>query len=404
MKTMRLKCITLLLGSVVFSVLGNAEPKIQTFKLPYEGIRPQAAIDEKGMVHIVQSDSKIRGKVVYVKHDPGKNTFSQPIEVLRQAKDMAAGYNMALGKNGRVHVLTRPTPKYSRETLGEEAFLKMFNSKERFFVLRYMLHSRLNNQGTAFEDERNFVGDTIGFEGVGALATDPQRDQIYAFWGGQLAPGPEMGRDLYMAISNDEGASWSTPKKLDIDIDGNCRCCPIQASVDAQGNLYVIHRNSVKTSATSWDKDTYLLTSEDQGKSWSKTLIQKWENCGCPGAPYSMANGPDGVVFGFSTRGVSSFAAANDPKTIIPAPDTGNARTRPNVSVNSKGEVMFCWVEVQDVVWQVFDKQGKALPGTNGRLEGVAAKWSNAAVVSSPNDDFMVYYDGFEPHPPAKKR
>ena len=135
---------------------------------------------------------------------------------------------------------------YSKKILGAEAFDTMFKSKARFFVLRYMLHSRLNDAGDAFEEEANLVGDTIGFEGVGAIVADPKSAQVYAFWPGQLEPGPEMERDMYMAVSKDEGKTWSNPKKLDIDIQGNCRCCPIQATMDADRNLFV--RNSVKTS------------------------------------------------------------------------------------------------------------------------------------------------------------
>ena len=100
-----------------------------------------------------------------------------------------------------------------------------------------------------------------------------------------------MGRDLYMATSSDEGAlTGVNPWKLDVDILGNCRCCPIQATIDAKGVLHVVQRNSVKTSASSWDKDTYWLSSADQGHTWSKQLVQKWENCGCPGG--TLLDGP----------------------------------------------------------------------------------------------------------------
>ena len=90
-----------------------------------------------------------------------------------------------------------------------------------------MLHSRLNDDGSAFEDEANIIGNTIGFEGAGAIVADQNSSTVYAFWPGQTEPGPEMGRDMYMAVSRDEGKNWSAPQKLDIDIKGNCRCCPI---------------------------------------------------------------------------------------------------------------------------------------------------------------------------------
>ncbi len=380
-----------------------AEPSVTAIKLAHGGIRPQAVMDQSGVVHIVQADSKVRGDLVYIKHYPDQNRFSAPMRILHQAQGMAAGFNMALGKNGRVHVMVRPNPKYSKMTMGDEAFGEMFNSKARFFVLRYMLHTRLNDEGTEFEEERNFIGDTIGFEGVGALAADPNGPSVYAFWAGQTEPGPEMDRDMYMSVSHDEGANWSEPQKLNLDIEGNCRCCPLQASMDHEGNLYIIHRNSVKTSPTSWDKDTYLLKSEDKGKTWTKTMIQKWENCGCPGAPYSLAAGPSGLVLGFQTRGVSSFARAGDPLAIIPAPDSGKSSSRPMVAVNKKDEVIFCWVEAQDVVWQVYDKKGHPISESTNRLKGVAAKWSNAAVVATAQDNFLVYYDDFSPAPPKSK-
>ena len=104
------------------------------------------------MVHIVQANSNVRGDLVYVKHEPGENRFSKPVNILREAKGMAASFNMTVGKDGRVHVFTRPNPRYSKKAMGAEAYDAMFKSKARFFVLRYMLHSRLNDDGSAFEN------------------------------------------------------------------------------------------------------------------------------------------------------------------------------------------------------------------------------------------------------------
>jgi len=379
----------------------QAAPKVTTVKLPYGGIRPQVGIDQKGVVHIVQADSKVRGDLIYVKHEPGQNRFSKPVKVLREAEAMAASFNMAVGKDGRVHVFTRPNPRYSKKIMGAEAYDAMFKSKARFFVLRYMLHSRLNDDGTAFDDEANIIGNTIGFEGAGAIVADQNSSTVYAFWPGQTEPGPEMGRNMYMAVSSDEGKNWSAPRKLDIDIKGNCRCCPIQATMDAHGNLYVLYRNSVRTSPSSWDKDTYLMTSNDAGKTWSKRLVQKWEKCGCPGALYSMSSGADGVYMGFSTRGKSSFAKVEKNLNINAAPDTGKSSTRPMVATNKNGDVLFCWIEVQDMVWQVYGRDGNAVAKASGRLKGAAAKWSNAAVVATHGGNFMLYYDG---HEPAKRK
>ena len=94
------------------------------------------------------------------------------------------------------------------------------------------------------------------------------------------------------------------------------------------------------------------MVSKDAGKSWSKTMAQKWGKCGCPGALYSMASGSDGVYMGFSTRGTSSFAKVGKNLKINPAPSSGKSSTRLMVTANKNGDVLFCCVEVQHVVWQ----------------------------------------------------
>tara|TARA_Y100001934_G_scaffold27753_1_gene30211 strand:+ start:223 stop:375 length:153 start_codon:yes stop_codon:yes gene_type:complete len=49
----------------------------------------------------------------------------------------------------------------------------------------------------------------------------------------------------------------------------------------------------------------------------------------------------------------------------------------------------------------VYDRDGNAVTKAGGRLNGAAAKWSNAAVVATHGGDFMLYYDG---HEPAKRK
>ena len=129
---------------------------------------------------------------MYVKHTPGRKQFSDPVNVLREASGMAASFNMTVGKDGRVHVFTRPNSKYSKKEMGAETYDAIFKSKARFFVLRFMLQSRLNDGGSAFEDETNIIGKTIEFEGAGAIVPDQNSAKIYTFWPSQTEPGLEM--------------------------------------------------------------------------------------------------------------------------------------------------------------------------------------------------------------------
>ncbi|MGA0408361.1 MAG: hypothetical protein ACO3PR_09730 [Limisphaerales bacterium] len=66
--------------------------------------------------------------------------------------------------------------------------------------------------------------------------------------------------------------------------------------------------------------------------------------------------------------------------------------------MNKRGEVLFCWIEAQDVVWQLYDAKNEPMVDKCGRLKGVAAKWSQAALATQANDDFLLYYDGSIDH------
>ena len=46
------------------------------------------------------------------------------------------------------------------------------------------------------------------------------------------------------------------------------------------------------------------------------------------------------------------FRQSRQDLKINPAPSSGKSSTRPMVTANKNGDVLFCWVEVQDVVWQ----------------------------------------------------
>ena len=112
MRFIQNRVVGLLSSAVLFVTLSHAESNVTAVKLPYGGIRPQVAIDKAGVVHIIQANSEIRGDLMYVKHVPGQKQFSDPVKVLHEASGMAASFNMTVGMDGRVHVFTRPNPRY----------------------------------------------------------------------------------------------------------------------------------------------------------------------------------------------------------------------------------------------------------------------------------------------------
>src|SRR5882672_8543208 len=84
--------------------------QVRLLRTPDDGIQPQAAVDSKGVVHLIyfKGDPK-GGDIFYVRRDPGHDDFSKPIQVNTQPRTAIAmgtirGAQLAVGKNGRVHV------------------------------------------------------------------------------------------------------------------------------------------------------------------------------------------------------------------------------------------------------------------------------------------------------------
>ncbi|MCP3914676.1 MAG: hypothetical protein GY711_03850 [bacterium] len=62
------------------------------------------------MLHLVQGDREARGDLFYLRRAPGATEFSQPIRV-NTTPGIVAGYDLAVGREGRVHVLSAISPE-----------------------------------------------------------------------------------------------------------------------------------------------------------------------------------------------------------------------------------------------------------------------------------------------------
>src|SRR5437867_1053421 len=102
--------LALLLCFLSFGVAAAESQRVALVRTPDGGLQPQAAVDTQGVVHLIyyKGDSG-GGDIFYVRQAPGQGTFSNPIQVNSQAGSAMAvgtirGAQLAVGKNGRVHV------------------------------------------------------------------------------------------------------------------------------------------------------------------------------------------------------------------------------------------------------------------------------------------------------------
>src|SRR6266851_2131939 len=100
--------IPLLLTAVARA--NDGAPQVRLLRTPDSGIQPQAAVDAKGVVHVIyfKGDPK-GGDIFYVRREPAQNDFSRPLPVNSHPHTAMAigtirGAQLAVGKNGRIHV------------------------------------------------------------------------------------------------------------------------------------------------------------------------------------------------------------------------------------------------------------------------------------------------------------
>jgi hypothetical protein len=374
--------------------VARAQARVTALPAPFEGFRPQAAVDAAGVVHVVQATRGVRVDLVYTRQAPGSDAWSTPIPVNR-TPGIVAAFDMAVSPAGRVHVLIRPNPAYLKLRKPEKA-------KLTFWDLEYMLYTRLDDAREAFEPERDLSAQTLGFEGAGVVLARGE-EHVACYWHGQLEQQPdESTRQIFRVVSSDGGATFGAPEPIESEVVGACRCCPLVGASSADGGVLLALRGSrqVEGEVT---KDAFLLTSED-GLRFTGRLLDPWPLAGCPGATFGLASGPGGVHVGWRTRTEVRFARVAD-ELAVRAPG-GSASTRsPLVVSNAAGEVLYVWNKLGGaraqgagtLEWQVFGRDGRALAPKESLPGGVARGFGAAGAFARADGVFVVLHDGDGP-------
>jgi len=382
--------------------LPGAEPpdteKIKLIRVPNGGIQPQVALDDRGTVHLIYytGDSKA-GDIYYVTSSDGGNTFSAPLRVNSVPESAIAagtirGAQLALGKAGQVHVAwngsSKATPKGPLNP--EQAADSPFNGTP-------MLYSRLDDAGSAFEPQRNLMQRTFGLDGGGSVAAD-RGGNVYVSWHGKTAGAAEgeAGRGVWLAISRDGGKTFAKEAPISEASTGACACCGVRVFVDRENRVSILYRSAKEIV----NRDIYLLTSSDQGKTFRSTMLHPWNIGACPMSSMHFAEGSAGLLAAWETQEQVFFSHLN-PATLkysepISPPGAARKRKHPWLATNSGNETILTWTENTgwakggDLAWQIFDKADKP-KGKQGRVEAIAA-WSFGVAYARPDGGFAIIY------------
>ncbi len=376
--------VLILLGCSIGFAAAAADPaRVTLVRTPDGGIQPQAAVDRQGVVHLIYYKGDARnGDIFYVRQQPDREEFSKPIQVnTRPGSATAAGTirgaQMALGRNGRVHVAWNGHAPENGSHMEAP-----------------MLYTRLNDASTAFEPERDVITFARGLDGGGSVAADDQGN-VYVAW---HAPKPgntngEAGRAVFVARSTDDGKTFAAEKLATSKPTGACGCCGMKAFADSQGNVFALYR----AASEMVNRDETLLISRDHGADFEIAYAHGWKIAACPMSSAFLSETKGGVIAAAETHGRVFFIRIDPGTGKVSEPVSPPNKGKHPVAIgNAAGEVLLAWTEGTgwgkggSVAWQLYGSAGNPM-SEKGQVEGVPA-WSLVAAVWKPDGSFVIIY------------
>jgi len=334
MKLLRFNSLfALIIGMHVFVTFTpkaqEATEKVKLMRTPNNGIQPQAVVDERGTLHLIYlAGDPAASDVFYVRRAPGKD-FSTAVRVNSQPGSAIAigtirGAQIALGKNGRVHVAWNGS---NQAMPGSQS-----NSSP-------MLYTRMNDAGNGFEPQRNLMQSTQSLDGGGSVAAD-KFGNVYVVWHAAGEQKGEQHRRVWLARSSDDGKTFAREIAVDSAANGKltgaCGCCGLRAFADSRGVLSLLYR----TATDMTERGMFLLTSTDKGKTFSGRRLDNWNLTTCPMSSVTMAATSAQNLAAWENNGQVFFAALNQTGgdlVKISAPDETGKRKHPAIAVNKLG-------------------------------------------------------------------
>ena len=360
-----------------------AESKVTLRRTPNGGLQPQALVDQQGAVHLIYFKGKPEGgDLFYVRQEPGAEAFSQPWRINSQPGSAIAvgtirGAQMALGRNGRVHVAWNGSARSGQHT-GVP-----------------MLYTRLNDAGTSFEADRDLITYAAGLDGGGSVAADDAGD-VYVVWHAPKSADEEeeTNRAVFLARSTDDGKTFSRETPVPRKPEGVCACCGLRAFADRRGNLFVLYR----AATDKLNRDQILLASRDRGASFEVLNSHPWKVAICPMSSAWLSESRSSVLARWETD-AKIFLARVDPVTFKLSPPVSpatKAKCKHAVAAsNARGDLLLAWAEGTGwqqggaVAWELYGPDGDSLE--SGRAPGVPA-WGLVAAVARSDGRFVIFF------------
>jgi hypothetical protein len=377
-------------------LLSRSEPAatVITHRVPNGGIQPEAVIDSGGVLHLLYfAGEPAGGDLFYVRSTDLGATFSTAVRVNSQPGSAIAtgtirGGQIAVGRGGRIHVTWNGSDS-AEPRVAVNPDMKKPGAP--------FLYARSTADGTRFEPQRSLNPHVYSLDGGGSVAADAAGN-VYAAWHGNKEGEPhgEDHRKVWLARSRDDGATFGEAVPAWDTETGTCGCCQARILASSPGGLALLYRSATNLT----NRDVYVLTSRDGGRSFAGSRVQPWSLNACPMTSMSLATAGGRLMAAWETAGQvyvgAVDAAAGKIPVVVAAPGDAAGRKHPRLAMAGSGESVLVWTERTawarggSIAWQVFDGAGHP-SGPIGSASSLPV-WSFAAAAARPDGGFVVFY------------
>jgi hypothetical protein len=368
-------------------------PAVDVRRIPNGGFQPDLVVGRDGAIHLVYyGGDSMAGDVFYVRSKDVGATVSAPVRVNSQpgsaiARGTIRGPQIAVAPDGRVHVAWNGSDTAAPRGVANPATGRRGSP---------MLYSRSSGQPLQFEPQRNLMTHTFDLDGGGSIAAG-EAGAVYVVWhANDVKDGAgEAARRVWLARSNDSGATFAAETAAWSEPTGACGCCGMRLFV-AGDTLRVLYRSAT----AQINRDIFSLVSSDRGRTFTGSRLHEWDINACPMTSMSIASQGSRVLGAWETDGQVYFTdlAAKAAVPRAPAGTGSERRKQPRLAIDTEGRVLMAWTEGMSststtggsLAWQVFGADGQPI-GAPGSRPGVPPL-SLGVVATRPGGSFVIFY------------
>ena len=334
--------------------------RVTVLPVPDRGKPLVAKADAAGTIHLLYNSED--GPRYAKSADKGK-TFSPAISVVDEGSRKPGlefhGWDMAVGKEGRIHV-----------AMGTNGWQLGLPESEWAFH-----YASLEPGAKAFAPVRNINNKPS--EGFSLAADD--KGNVTACW---------LSGKLYANVSNDDGKTFAPAVEIDPTYDP-CDCCTTSAEYAADGKLAVLYREETKD-----ERDMYMvLWDQTQGKvSRTRVSTTLWKIKACPMSYYTLSRTQSGLVAVWPTEQQIYFARLDHRGTLLPPVEIGTPgkaghRTGMLALSAPDGSTLVAWTKDHQLGWQFYDAKGQASESAGS----ATSSGDGVAGVVTKDDHFILF-------------